>query len=257
MILIILRIFFAITLLFNAAVLQAWQTNFLLGVSGAAAWQKQTALVTLAYTGLPILPGAGFGQPYREKYFVPGGLAGIQWQAQGWRLGLEASLEYEHLLNSHFYFSDQVSLVTWQATLTQAAAPVYGINGRFAYEVTPYLIPYMQLGLAARKDLLKVTLNTVLGPFVLQNTQENTAWQSRYLAGFGFEIPLKILTCPVLRIEYNYQCYFSNDGISVNGAIPQAPLDPAFELHIHPRIHTGKAAIVWYFGRRPAWERKV
>lgn len=220
-----------------------WQGNWLLGGSINYAERRGEFDISLRYVAIPIFPIVEGDNRYSNKGFGWGLLAGYQLKKEGWIWGIEGSIDWLDITQTReFVFTDVIGLFSWDAKSNYDREPIAVLSGRMAYEIAPYFIPYIRLGLEGSEDSLEVTVTG--HPLLPQNTVivEDSRWNWHYLAGVGIETPLWC-TPATLRIEYNYHSRgrpLIANGVFVNQAF-------SFSSEMHNRTQSGKLSFVWNF----------
>ncbi len=237
---------------------ESWRGNWLVGGSGIYAQRRGSLDVSMRYS--PTVFGLGNGafpiletdNLYSNKGFGWGLLAGYQLKSHGWTWGVEASVDWHDISQRRdVLFTDVVGLISWDARSLYKRQPITALSGRMAYEMAPYFIPYIRLGIEGSHDLLEVSMIGSSGAVTPINPLINSdsRWNWHYLAGVGVETPLWC-TPMTVRIEYNYHSrgrpliVNGTQGLAAGVVVPQAF---TFRSEMHNRTQSGKLSLVWNF----------
>lgn len=239
-----------LSLLFSPMLLakgRDWDGNWLLGVSGLLVENKAHLDLGLVYTALPpIIPATYLDFEQTERHYQWELLGGYQWKKNGWIFGAELNVAFQHSNQPHFYaFTDESGFLGWTATTEYQETPTLGLTGRMGYEMTPYFLPYIRLGIQTSRDQLDVTVTANPALVDAQLNLQTTQWQHHLVAGFGAELPL--YACLALRLEYNYIFTLKNQAMEVSRFLAGTAFDPAITAQTHPRSQVGKVSLVWNF----------
>ncbi|MGD9591418.1 MAG: outer membrane protein [Candidatus Berkiella sp.] len=227
----------------------SWQGNWLVGVSGIYAQRRGELDLSMRYVppfpvATPVFPILEADNLYTNKGFGWGLLAGYQLKSDGWTWGFEGSVDWHDITATRdVVFTDVIGLFSWDATSRYEREPIAALSGRMAYEMAPYFIPYMRLGIEGSHDSLDVTVTG--NPFILVQPNisvSDSRWNWHYLAGIGIETPL-LCTQASVRIEYNY--HSRGRPLIVNGIFINQGV--SFSSEMHNRTHSGKLSLVWNF----------
>ncbi len=230
----------------------SWKGNWLVGGSGIYAERRGTFDASMRYAVNPIFPILETDNLYSNKGFGWGLLAGYQLKKDGWTWGLEASVDWHDISQARdVVFTDAAFLISWDAKSLYKREPIAALSGRMAYEMAPYFIPYIRLGVEGSDDSLDVTMISG-NSFVTPNpiTVSDSRWNWHYLAGVGVETPLWC-TPMTVRIEYNYHSrgrpLIANgaQGLLAGGVLVTPAF--AFTSEMHNRTQSGKLSFVWNF----------
>jgi hypothetical protein len=222
-----------------------WKGNWLLGVSSDYADRRGELDVSLFYTGRPVVSVTNTNQRYSDQGLNWGLLAGYQIKCQGWTWGGEVHIDWHDIgTEQAFVFPDLNGVASWSVITRYKSDPIVALSGRMAYEMAPYFIAFLRLGVATTKDKLNVNIGG--DPLVLPfNTQlQDSRWVYRYLVGVGTETPL-FCTPLTLRMEYNY--YSRGRSLSASAFNSAPTLLPFFTVDMHPRTNALKLSLVWNF----------
>ncbi len=231
-----------------------WDSSWLVGASGIYAVRRGDLNTSLRYAFDPRFPIVESDNLYSNKGFGTGLLAGYQLLSNGWLWGLEGSIDWHDMSQTRdTVFTDVASVFSWDASSTYKRGPIAALSGRMAYEMTPYLFPYIRLGIEGSEDKLELTLRNgnpaLVYPVAL--TVSDQRWNWHYLAGIGFETPLWC-TPMTVRFEYNYHSRAKS--LFVNGAQALANAGVVlvnnaftFSSEMHARTQSGKISFVWNF----------
>ncbi|MBS0287194.1 MAG: outer membrane beta-barrel protein [Proteobacteria bacterium] len=239
-------------MLFTQCVQAQWQGNWLVGASGIYVQRRGELDLSLRYS--PVInfprsfPNLEAQNRYTNKGFGAGVLAGYQVKSQGWTWGLEGSVDWHDADTPRdVVFTDVAGLFSWDAQSTYERDAIYAISGRMAYEMAPYFIPYIRLGVEGSDDSLDLTLISST-PLISPNpiTVSDSRWNWHYLAGVGVETPLWD-TAMTLRLEYIYHSRASS--LKPQGSLGLGLLNPAFTFvsDMHNRTQSFKLSAVWNF----------
>ncbi|MGD9591413.1 MAG: outer membrane protein [Candidatus Berkiella sp.] len=192
-----------------------WQGNWLLGVSAGGAWHDSDDLnVTVAQGG-----AAPFARTYftnndnDDGNFIWGLLAGYQARCNGWLLGAEINVDWRNDGDNDygFAFTDAtVGGVT--GFVSHDRDVVVGLTGRLGYEVSPYFMPYIRLGVDHGDRDFDFAITTVAPAAIItaaSNNDNNHNWG--FVGGVGAEFPLPMVAGLSLRAEWNYHSRGHND----------------------------------------------
>ncbi len=204
-------------LLVSAALLatsaQAWEYNWLLGVSAGGAWHGNNDDVTLTIADPNAVPPLFEsitlnGNNNDDDNFIWGFLAGFQGRCNGWLLGGEVNVDWRGNGNDDNFTVDSVLVgpAGVVGTIHRDRDPVWGLTGRIGYEVAPFFMPYIRLGAdwgrrnfsftAATTNLLQ-NITVAAG-----NDDDNSKWG--FVGGIGAEFPLPVMAGLSLRAEWDY-----------------------------------------------------
>jgi len=202
----------------------------------------------MAYTGIPAFPLTDIVIEHTDKGTYWGLLGGLQAKCDAWIVGVELNLDWQNIGKKfEFAYTDAVGAIGWAGQARLKTTPVMGLTGLMAYEIAPYFIPFMRLGVETSQDKLDATFTAIVPSFPMQITIQNTEWQFRYVAGFGVTIPLFFVKQLLLRLEYDYHSFFNDKGTKASGLITTNFIKPSFIASMHPRTQSGKIALLWNF----------
>jgi opacity protein-like surface antigen len=155
---------------------------------------------------------------FEDTGWLLGLLGGYQVKCNRWLLGVEVNVDWQDIFDDNeddnLAFSDASPPVpgllgvfgqatqAWNASSKFERDWVVGLSGRMGYEITPYLMPYIRLGLEWSEDELSY----------IQTNNSNTVSISadgdrdgvRVLAGIGLEVPVPTVNGLTVRAEYDY-----------------------------------------------------
>lgn len=222
--------------------------QWMLGVSGGYIIQSAKLTGSMNYTHNALPPGF-FTTYYKHELFdnsyLGGILGGLQFSCNDWLLGLELSGDWQSLNQKReFSQTDLFNVRGWGATSQYDKGASVSLSVRWGYQVTPYLMPYMRLGLETSRDKLNVSFHgTPDYPGSYETTDKKQMY--RFLAGFGAESMLPCFPCLKLRLEYNYLS--RGQRLESQGLIIDGLTNPFFDNESLPKYHLWKLALVWYF----------
>lgn len=224
----------------------AWDGNALVGVSGDYARYDGRYDIGLFYAGRPLLPLTSFQDRQRNTGFGGGILAGYQLTCNQWLVGLELSADwYDTNKERVFTFTDIASLFAWNTSLESRNKGFYAISARAGYEMAPFFLSYVRLGVEAAHHELIAHFQGAPTVYPFGLTLKDDSWQNHVFVGVGAEFPLPVFCQLNLRLEYNY--HFPSHTLRGRGRIRDGDLDPLFSIEGRPSIDTGKVALVWNF----------
>ncbi|MCS5711994.1 outer membrane protein [Candidatus Berkiella aquae] len=193
-----------------AANAQAWEGNWLLGVSGGYAEREGSN----SFTFLSATPLAGrqstISHKQQDNGWIGGVFGGYQMGCERWLLGLELNLDWRDYDDAlEFAFTDLAN-VGWAVSYNYERDWVLGLTARVGYEFTPYLLPYARFGVEYSRDKLKVDAQSSLNAVAHLDNHRNSY---RPVIGLGAELPMSgipvinnisFLSHLAVRMEYDY-----------------------------------------------------
>lgn len=187
----------------------AWQGNWLVGASGGYFNRRGDLDITMIDTGRQTV----INRRFEDTGWLLGLVGGYQVKCNNWLLGVELNVNWEDVFDdsedNNLAFSDasvpnaQAQAVqAWNASSTFDRDWVVGLSGRMGFELAPYLMPYIRLGLEWSEDDLNYT----------QTNNSNTVSISadgsrdgvRVFGGIGVEVPVPTINGFTIRAEYDY-----------------------------------------------------
>lgn len=232
---------------YGAGVQAESSTNFLAGVEGAYARQKQDFSTT--YTNPSLSPTAITDlnqQSYTmdDELLMLGGIFGWQWRCNRFLLGFEANADL-HSLNKarSFVYNGGTTSSVFEGTMEYDRGPIYNFTARTGYFITPSMMPYIRGGAQFSRDEATYQVFTNIGSAAAQQADfissgKKDIWG--YVLGVGLEFPA-LLGPSTIRIEYLYS---RTESISIDDRIPPIFATDRFE---HPQTNAIKFAWVWNF----------
>lgn len=224
-----------------------WRGHWVAGVSAGLSESKGNLNIEMNYTALPLFPDTFIIHEHTNRRGFLGVLAGYTIKYCGWGVAGEVSVDWQDEDRYDVAFSDRLRVLGWVAKVSDESAPLLGLTAKLSYDIAPYFIPYMRLGLQFSKDELSVIMASNPRVLPLSVKLQDNRLQTLLLAGFGAEIPLPINIPLALRLEYNYRCYFHDTGLDASGYIHEQPFNPFFTVDTHPKSNSGKLSLVWNF----------
>lgn len=199
---------------------QGWQGNWLLGVSAGGAWHNNDddATVTISRGGVaPVAVAFNVDNNNDGSNFIWGLLAGYQARCNGWLLGAEVNVDWRGNNNddNNFTFVTAAPLAvgTVVGSVSRDRDFVVGLTGRLGYEVSPYFMPYIRLGVDHSNADFDAAFATVApaAPLAVSfnNNDNNNNWG--FVGGIGAEFPVPVIAGLSLRAEWNYHTRGNND----------------------------------------------
>ena len=194
------------------------QGNWLLGVSAGGVCHDNDDLTVTVSRGGP----APFANSYTlnnnndDGNFIWGFLAGYQARCNGWLLGAELNVDWRN--DGHhddgFAFTADIAGVPTGVTgfVDHDRDVVVGLTGRLGYEVSPYFMPYIRLGVDHGDRDFDFTVTTVAPAAIItasSNNDNNNNWG--FVGGIGAEFPVPVIAGLSLRAEWNYHSRGHND----------------------------------------------
>lgn len=221
-----------------------WQYNFLVGASAGYADRSGDFHFTTV-TPAPALERTAIVQDHSDSGFIWGLLGGFQAHCNGWLFGAEANVDFHDFDDTRQHQFSRVVGGVPGAVSTVARydrGTVVGLTGRAGYQMAPYLMPYIRLGMETSND--EYSVNGAFGPantpvFTLASDRRTY----RFLGGVGLEVPIPSLQGLSVRAEYNY--HGKGKVIDAGGAASDGLTFVASDMK--PRTHSGKASLVWNF----------
>ncbi|MBN9287681.1 MAG: hypothetical protein BGO43_02700 [Gammaproteobacteria bacterium 39-13] len=234
-------------LLFANTTYANWQGNWLVGVSSGYAERRGDLSIGLAYN----LPNIFFPRmindfEFSDKGLIWGGLVGYQAFCGAWLLGTELHVDWDNFdKRRDFVFPDLAGVLSWDVRGRYEREPLIALSARVGYEMAPYFLAYMRLGVETSKDKLdvRVAADTSMFPFGVIEMHDSR-WLYRYLVGVGAETPV-FCTPLSLRLEYNY--HSKSDALESAGAISFPFFNPVLSSYMHPKENSIKVSVVWNF----------
>lgn len=239
---------FSVSTLCSIAVQADSATNFLVGLEGGYARQKEN-FITGFYdpTLTPVALTTIDWQTYMvsdELLFI-GGLLGWQWRCDRLMLGLEGSID-AHSLTEPKAFLYSVNSSIFEGTVLYDRGPIYNMTTRAGYFVTPGFMPYLRVGAQYSHDegTYQVFANPSGTPAAtgLQSDfiSSGKEWIWGFVLGIGVEFPA-FIGPSTFRVEYNYT---RTESIVIEDSVP-----PIFgtDKFRYPQTNLIKFAWVWNF----------
>ncbi len=162
-------------LLVSAALLatsaQAWEYNWLLGVSAGGAWHDSDDNVNV--TVFDSVCGAtnvfALNNNNDDDNFIWGFLAGFQGRCNGWLIGGEINVDWRGNGDDdrNFSFDSPVLGDVVVGSFSHDRDVVVGLTARLGYAVAPFFMPYIRLGVDhGDRDFDYVATTTTLAPAI-------------------------------------------------------------------------------------------
>lgn len=235
---------------YSVAVQAESSTNFLAGIEGAYARQKQD--FSTLYTDPSLTPVAITDinqQAYMmdDPLLMAGGILGWQWRCNRFLLGLEANADLHSLNKARaFVYNGGTSPSVFEGTMEYDRGPIYNFTMRAGYFVTPSMMPYVRGGAQFSRDEATYQVFTNIAVSGVGAAQQADFISSGkkdiwgYVLGIGLEFPA-LLGPSTIRVEYLYS---RTESISIGDGIPPIFATDRFE---HPQTNAIKFAWVWNF----------
>lgn len=237
--------------LFAASAAQAWEGNWLLGVSGGWAWHSDRDVdVTIIHPapGNEITSFRAGDVGDNNSKFIWGLLAGYQARCNSWLLGGEISVDWRDHGDdgATFSFIDPVDgAVSGSVSGNSHHNAVVGLTARVGYEVSRYFLPYIRLGAEVTRvdDVDFVAIAPAVPYSVAYANDRNHRWG--FVGGIGAEFPVPLCNALSLRAEYNYHSHSRHDDVVALAS----DLGTLYTISGDGSRHenTGKASLVWNF----------
>ncbi len=185
-----------------------WQGNWLLGVSAGGAWHNSDDNVNVTVTNGANSATFAFNNDQDDSHFIWGLLAGYQARCNGWLLGAEINVDWRGDGDddqSYTYFSNFLGSNV-VGTVSRDRDAVVGLTGRIGYEVSPWFLPYVRLGVdhgGKDADFFATTTQLANNISVSGSSDDNGRWG--FVGGVGAEFPLPMIISGLsLRAEWDY-----------------------------------------------------
>lgn len=216
-----------------------WQWNVLLGASAGYADRSGDFDFQSSRGGNATTVNA-VAQDHSDNGFIWGFLGGIQARCTPWLFGAELNVDLHDFDDTQGHAYSTVSGGSLASNARFERGTVVGLSARAGYEMAPYLLPYIRLGVETSKDDLTVNgLYSNGTTFGLADSNRSY----RFLGGVGFEVPVPTMENLVFRLEYNY--HSKGSSVDVSGLANDTAT--AVLASMKPKTHSGKASIVWNF----------
>ncbi len=197
-------------LLVSAALLatsaQAWEYNWLLGVSAGGAWhESEDASLTVTRGNATNI--FALNNDNDDDNFIWGFLAGFQGRCNGWVLGGEVNVDWRGNGDDNGDFTvDSPILGSFVVgSINGDRDAVWGFTGRIGYEVAPFFMPYIRLGVDyGDRDFNFVASTTQLNPAVTVVVGNDDSDRWGFVGGVGAEFPIPVMAGLSLRAEWDY-----------------------------------------------------
>lgn len=220
--------------------------NLLIGISGGYARHTGKLDIGVVYP-IPKLTADSFANGHGDIW-NKGIFIGYRHICNNWLLDGELHLDlYDVEPDFFFSFNALFSDIIYHGKRRYKHGPGFGITGRWGYVVSPYVLPYIVLGLESNKDKLEITVqgNTPFftEPVVLYDSRQ----QYRGIAGFGAEFPLCFFR-PNLSLRLEYRYYSLDKVLNPRGTLSSPlNLDPALSFALRPKFNTFRLQLLWNF----------
>lgn len=192
------------TALLASTAAQAWEGNWLLGVSAGGAWHSNDDVdFTFTDTVAGITNTGTFGND-NDSDFIWGFLGGYQARCNSWLLGAELNIDWRRDHDNAFAF-DSTLAGPISGTVSRDNDYVVGLTARVGYEMSRYFMPYIRLGVDYSKRDIDFTVATtdLINNFTLNADHGKNKWG--FVGGIGAEFPLGFLCNNLsLRGEWDY-----------------------------------------------------
>lgn len=218
--------------------------NWLFGASAGFVRQLGTYDINFSYTNFPILSPTYTAENVRDVGSTLGVFTGYQVGCRGWLFGAEASIDWYNTAHTRFFmFKDIQQLLLWNGAERFKRSPTLGISGRIGFEMAPYLMAYVRLGLEGSRDKLSAAFSSL--PVFREGVQSFSHHVLyRVVTGVGAETPLCFWPGMTFRFEYNYHLPCTR--IETINAIRDGLLNPVFSSLTRPKTHVLKGSLVWH-----------
>ncbi len=221
------------------------------GVSGGKVYYRDPLATTIVNLNNPLVTNRTVLTEAADSNLIWGMLAGYQVACLGWFAGVEFDIDWYQLKKSqNLRFSDAAEVHSWLGYVEFERKPVVALVARLGYKIAPYFLPYMRAGVETGQDKLSATFTSARADIVPRTLNvENKERSYRFIAGLGADFPLPIMTCPALRLEYNY--HGKGRTVEAMGTLnDNTDVFPTFVSSTKPKMQTGTASIVWNLGNR-------
>lgn len=182
-----------------------WQGNWLLGVSGGWAWHNNDDDVTVSVLTPSTFASATFDNDNDNSHGIWGFLAGYQARCNGWLLGAEVNVDWRSNDDDDSFAFVTPAGTAFAATVSRDRDAVVGLTGRLGYEVSPFFMPYVRLGVDfgdRDHDFFLASTNLTPNITVTGSNDDNDRWG--FVGGVGAEFPVPVIAGLSLRAEWNY-----------------------------------------------------
>lgn len=193
------------TALLASTAAQAWEGNWLLGVSAGGAWHNNDDVHFTISDSLAGVTETGTFATDNDSHFIWGFLGGYQARCNSWLLGAELNIDWRGDHDDSFAFAGSTILGPFSGTANRDNNYVVGLTARIGYEMSRYFMPYIRLGADYGKRDINVTLTTseLVENFTLNADHGHNKWG--FVGGVGAEFPLGMICNNLsLRGEWDY-----------------------------------------------------
>lgn len=218
---------------------QAWESNWLLGVSGG--WTNISGNAEYSFSEAP------FDQPVflgdaddsDNSGSIWGVFAGYQARCNGWLLGGELNVDWhDHNDGNDFAFTD-LDDEAWVGNTHFKRETVVGLTGRLGYAVSSFFMPYLRAGIETSRDKLEIEATNVPDNIVVSADGSRRSY--RFVGGVGAELPVPALMGLSIRAEWNYH----SRGRSINADTLASDNVTVVNVSAKPHENTAKISLVW------------
>ncbi|MCS5710695.1 outer membrane protein [Candidatus Berkiella aquae] len=188
------------TALLASTAAQAWEGNWLLGVSAGGAWHNNDDVGFTVTDGVTV--ESGTFSTDNDSHFIWGFLGGYQARCNSWLFGAELNVDWRGDHDNHASTTSVLLGGPVSGTLSRSNDAVWGLTARIGYEMSRYFMPYIRLGADyAHKDF-DFTFTDAAGN-VLSGDSGKSKWG--FVGGVGLEFPLGMFCNNLsLRGEWDY-----------------------------------------------------
>ena len=212
-----------------------WEGNFLMGLAAGYEWRRGNIEVELRD---PVFPFFSYGQPIHDNGWTWGLLTGYQERCNRWLWGIEAKVDWDSVDKNHTTLIRTVDGPLGEINVNLHRGATIGLSWRLGYEVAPFFLPYIRLGVENAKDRLNI--DTVMTGFAeVQGVKRSF----HFWSGAGLEFPITYLMGLSFRTEYAYHSKGKNIFINTT----ESDGTTFVFAKINPSSHTLMGSLVWNF----------
>lgn len=216
----------------SASAQAQWQWNTLLGVSAGYA-DRSGDLQLYVFDGTDIDEAT---LKLSDSGFIWGVLGGLQAHCNNWLFGGELHVDWHNFDNTKSYgFDGDIASARFER------GTMLALSARAGYQMAPYFMPYIRLGIETSKDELTVNVVEPNGTSIFGAAEDKRTY--RFLGGLGVEVPVSYFQGLSLRAEYNYH----GKGKAVNVSGYNSAGTDIINIEYKPKTHSGKISVVYNF----------